>query len=193
MAFLCMRPENPYGEELRAKFKAQTGYDHYLSSLPYADLDYECYKPFDDIIDENSHNLYIIESPFKFNENLQNSLMISNPGNTFWLDCLEEINKYYNENIKDKNHRKELDMILEFGGPRMIDRVHNKKNYKEEVKILSVIPFFKGPRARHWQAGTWGIKTLKEMKRFPFNGPLNALIIIIILVVSAMIFFFVKR
>ena len=41
MAFLCMRPENPYGEELREKFKAQTGYDHYLSSLPYADLDYE--------------------------------------------------------------------------------------------------------------------------------------------------------
>ena len=41
MAFLCMRPENPYGEDLRAKFKAQTGYDHYLSSLPYADLDYE--------------------------------------------------------------------------------------------------------------------------------------------------------
>ena len=41
MAFLCMRPDNPYGEELRKKFKAQTGYDHYLAPLPYGELDYE--------------------------------------------------------------------------------------------------------------------------------------------------------
>ncbi len=41
MAFLCMRPDNPFGEALRKKFKERTGYDHYLSSLPYADLDYE--------------------------------------------------------------------------------------------------------------------------------------------------------
>ena len=27
---LCMRPDNPYGEELRKKFKERTGYDHYL-------------------------------------------------------------------------------------------------------------------------------------------------------------------
>jgi reductive dehalogenase len=41
MAFLCMRPDNPYGEELRRKFKERTGYDHYLSPLPYEELDYE--------------------------------------------------------------------------------------------------------------------------------------------------------
>jgi ferredoxin len=41
MAFLCMRPDNPHGEELRRKFKAQTGYDHYLSPMAYAELDYE--------------------------------------------------------------------------------------------------------------------------------------------------------
>ena len=41
MAFLCMRPDNAYGEELRRKFKERTGYDHYLSPLPYAELDYE--------------------------------------------------------------------------------------------------------------------------------------------------------
>jgi len=41
IAFLCMRPENPYGEELRKKFKERTGYDHYLSPLPYGELDYE--------------------------------------------------------------------------------------------------------------------------------------------------------
>ena len=41
MAFLCMRPENPHGEALRKKFKARTGYDHYLSPLPYEELDVE--------------------------------------------------------------------------------------------------------------------------------------------------------
>lgn len=41
MAFLGMRPENPLGAELRRKFKARTGYDHYLSPLPYGELDYE--------------------------------------------------------------------------------------------------------------------------------------------------------
>ncbi len=41
MAFLCMRPDNPYGEELRRKFKSHTGYDHYLSPLAYGELDYE--------------------------------------------------------------------------------------------------------------------------------------------------------
>jgi len=41
MAFLCMRPDNPHGEALRRKFKAHTGYDHYLSPLPFGELDYE--------------------------------------------------------------------------------------------------------------------------------------------------------
>ena len=41
MAFLCIRPNNPHGAELRAKFKARTGYSHYLSPLPYEELDYE--------------------------------------------------------------------------------------------------------------------------------------------------------
>ena len=41
MAFLCMRPDNQYGEELRRKFKSHTGYDHYLSPLAYGELDYE--------------------------------------------------------------------------------------------------------------------------------------------------------
>jgi reductive dehalogenase len=41
MAFLCMRPANPYGEDLRRKFRERTGYDHYLSPLAYGELDYE--------------------------------------------------------------------------------------------------------------------------------------------------------
>jgi reductive dehalogenase len=41
MAFLCMRPDNTYGEELRKKFKARTGRDHYLPHPAYEELDTE--------------------------------------------------------------------------------------------------------------------------------------------------------
>ena len=41
MAFLCMRPGNPHGKELRKKFKARTGHDHYLTPLAYEELDIE--------------------------------------------------------------------------------------------------------------------------------------------------------
>jgi reductive dehalogenase len=41
MAFLCMRPDNTYGEELRRKFKAHTGRDHYLPQPAYEELDTE--------------------------------------------------------------------------------------------------------------------------------------------------------
>jgi reductive dehalogenase len=41
MAFLCMRPGNPHGKELRKKFKTRTGHDHYLTPLAYSELDVE--------------------------------------------------------------------------------------------------------------------------------------------------------
>jgi reductive dehalogenase len=41
MAFLCMRPDNPYGDELRGKFRERTGFEHYVTPLPYEELDYE--------------------------------------------------------------------------------------------------------------------------------------------------------
>jgi len=41
MAFLCMHPDNPHGAVLRRKFKARTGHDHYLTPLPYRELDSE--------------------------------------------------------------------------------------------------------------------------------------------------------
>lgn len=41
MAFLCMRPDNPYGEELRRKYKARTGFDRYSVPLAYTELEDE--------------------------------------------------------------------------------------------------------------------------------------------------------
>lgn len=41
MAFLTLRPDNPYGEEIRKKFKAQTGYDRHLIAPAYEELEEE--------------------------------------------------------------------------------------------------------------------------------------------------------
>lgn len=41
MAFLALRPDNPYGEEIRKKFKVQTGYDRHLIAPAYEELEEE--------------------------------------------------------------------------------------------------------------------------------------------------------
>lgn len=40
-AFLCLSPDNPYGEKLRKSFKARTGHDHWRDPLPYQELEPE--------------------------------------------------------------------------------------------------------------------------------------------------------
>jgi len=37
-AFMAISPENPFGEDLRQRFKATTGYDHWKDPLPYSEL-----------------------------------------------------------------------------------------------------------------------------------------------------------
>jgi reductive dehalogenase len=37
-AFMCLDPNNPYGEDLRRRFKKITGHDHWRDNLPYAEL-----------------------------------------------------------------------------------------------------------------------------------------------------------
>ena len=41
MAFLALRPGNPYGEEIRKKFRAQTGFDRNSPPPPYKELEAE--------------------------------------------------------------------------------------------------------------------------------------------------------
>jgi len=40
-AFAVLKPENPFGEEYRKKFKARTGYNDWEAPLPYSDLEPE--------------------------------------------------------------------------------------------------------------------------------------------------------
>ncbi len=40
-AFMCLAPDNPYGEKFRKRFKAVTGHDHWREPLPYSELEPE--------------------------------------------------------------------------------------------------------------------------------------------------------
>ncbi len=40
-AFATLSPDNPFGEDFRRRFKANTGHDHYRDPLPYSELERE--------------------------------------------------------------------------------------------------------------------------------------------------------
>jgi len=54
----------------------------------YADMDYVVYKNFFDELPQDK--VSIPESPYKWNEHIQNSLMMSPPKANFWLLCIDE-------------------------------------------------------------------------------------------------------
>jgi len=86
----------------------------YMYGGMYVDMDYMCYKNFWDIIPKDK--ICISESPFTHNEYLQNSLMISKPKHTFWLDVLEEASKRANS------------ITIIATGPNLITDLYNKNS-----------------------------------------------------------------
>jgi ferredoxin len=40
-AFMTAQPDNPFGEDFRRRFKARTGFNHFMDTLPYSELEVE--------------------------------------------------------------------------------------------------------------------------------------------------------
>lgn len=82
----------------------------------YVDLDFYCYKNFyNDLVED----LYIVESWGEWGEKIQNSLMISNKNNNFWIKCIEScIKKFSNKKFEDYIDCNEY--ILNVTGPKLI-------------------------------------------------------------------------
>ena len=99
----------------------------------YVDLDYECLKNFEKLIDLDNKNIYLVRSPF-LNENLQNSLMISSKNHPF-------LKNYINEMILAKNTKYLLHhtTILNTTGPNILDKTFEK--YSQNVKLLDIQRF----------------------------------------------------
>ena len=92
----------------------------------YADMDYKCFKNFYSYLPGDK--ISISESPFKSNEYLQNALMASPKGDSFWLDVIVEAEK-----------RKGEKSILYSTGPNLVSDVYKKNENK--VNVLPIALF----------------------------------------------------
>lgn len=86
----------------------------------YADMDYIVYKNFYDELPQNI--VSIPESPYKWNEHIQNALMISPPKNNWWLVLMDEC---YNRTTQN---------VFSATGPQLLTPVYFK--YPGLVNIL---------------------------------------------------------
>ena len=80
---------------------------HYYGGI-YADMDFYCFKNFYDKLEQDK--ICIVESPYKFNESLQNSLMASPKNHIHWNNVFSDLVKYRNKQI-----------ISDISGPRLLD------------------------------------------------------------------------
>lgn len=105
----------------------------YVIGGVYADLDTECFKPIDSII-EGKECFFGLEPEFN-SKNLNQYYLI---GNAF-MGC-EERNDFMLELIKESlNYRQYIDnqqFVLESTGPIMINRVYEKYSKKETVNLI---------------------------------------------------------
>jgi mannosyltransferase OCH1-like enzyme len=86
----------------------------------YADMDYICYKNFYDELPKGI--VCIPESPYKWNEHIQNSLMMSPPKQPFWLVLIEEAFKRTSWNVFSAT------------GPQLLTPMYMK--HKDMVHVL---------------------------------------------------------
>jgi mannosyltransferase OCH1-like enzyme len=87
----------------------------------YADMDYMVYKNFYNEIPQDK--ISIPESPYKYNEHIQNALMISPPKNIFWLLLIDECYKH-----RDKH-------VFEASGPQLMTSMYYKHSH-----LINVLP-----------------------------------------------------
>jgi len=87
----------------------------------YADMDYMTYQNFSHLL---PNKISIVESPYKNNEHIQNSLMISPKHQDFWLNVIEKSKTRLNE-----------ENVLKSTGPALISDV-----YFENTNLVNVLP-----------------------------------------------------
>lgn len=92
----------------------------------YADMDYYCNKPFDDVFSKFKGNFYLVSSPNNGGKYVSNSLMFSIKGHSFWKRLLirMEIDKfcpvYYSRHM----------VIMYTTGPSILTRVYNNNKHR---------------------------------------------------------------
>uniref|UniRef100_A0A6C0LTU8 Glycosyltransferase n=1 Tax=viral metagenome TaxID=1070528 RepID=A0A6C0LTU8_9ZZZZ len=102
----------------------------------YADMDYCCMKPWDDVISKYKSKLYIVETPNKVSSgvHISNSLMYSIKNHPFWKSVFIEMEKNRSMPIYYGKHM----TVMYTTGPCIINRMFHR--YRNQYK-LSFYPY----------------------------------------------------
>lgn len=162
----------------------------------YADMDYYCNRPFDEVFEKYTNDIYLVQSPngtaLQDSDHVSNSLMYSRPKHPFWKKLMLEIeiNKetpiYYTKHL----------MVMFTTGPGIVNRVYSKYKYRFKVKswpykLFHPYGITSGLRttnldpevfAAHISKGSWSSKDTAFLNTIVRDWPLMLLIILGMLV-----------
>lgn len=101
----------------------------------YADIDFECLRSLDPLLEENDkYNILLGELQGMKLYKIPNAIMISKPGNQFWIDLSDK--------ICDLFHSCEENSIPEYlTGPIILEKCYEEIE-REDIKILSPSVFY---------------------------------------------------
>ena len=90
----------------------------------YADMDYYCNKPWNEVMKIYRNDIYLVETPNKMSNeaHISNSLMYSKSGHVFWSKLFIELEKYQTAPIYYGRHI----AIMFTTGPGILNRVYSK-------------------------------------------------------------------
>lgn len=96
----------------------------------YADMDYYCNKPFDEVFDKYNASFYLVQTPNGISKCVSNSLMFSVPRHPFWkcflieMEISKDVPMYYSKHLT----------VMFTAGPGILNRSFNKFKHRFKLK-----------------------------------------------------------
>lgn len=147
---------------------------HHVGGI-YADMDYYCYSNF---YNELTNSVYLVENPYG-NDPIENSLMCSEPGHPFWIQCMDLSMRRMNYVLQHRpdlfEYIKTISSDIKYGlklrpylvfyitGTNALSTAFRNSISDQSISTLSALYFNNNDisydpsyRARHIHTGLWG-------------------------------------
>ena len=121
---------NSYNHYIKRADAARYYYMYVYGGI-YADLDFECLRNFDNILNENSEYDVIVGDTPKEITPIPNAIMISKPGAKFWLHLMKLMKSRVNHSSPPVET-----------GPFLLNHAINTYPFKQEIKIADRPAFY---------------------------------------------------
>lgn len=171
----------------------------------YADMDYYCNRPWDEVLQNYKNDIYLVETPNKLgdekNIHISNSLMYSRPKHVFWSKLFIELEQnqslpmYYGRHVT----------IMFTTGPGILNRIYNMyrtryrlDHYPHELfhpyGLKSDIITLNKPNlyAIHIGKGSWETKDSKILIFMYTEWKIISMIILVLILPSLIYYLYTK-